>query len=436
MGAASFSTLLYLHFGYLTFPGFFLSFLGLLSLIGAAALAWKGIPGSLSLPHGFLIWLVMATLLAVAPLPWSHFIPQTWPSPWSDVSLALLVFGAGAIVWGAWHESRKLSKLRALAIAMGFIVGAVWTIKCTPDPLVDVWYMHNEAIRNLVHLKDPYDLDFASPYGDLYGIPRLTFYGYPPITLLIQVPFLLLFGDVRYASVAALLLAAWALRRIANNAGVPQFACDAAGALILIQARPFYMVEQAWTEPIVLALLALGILHWRKKNSPATLALGLAAKQFLWPFLIAAWFLPGIKLKEKVRSVLLLAAVTMPFFLWDPERFWYGVVQFHVTGDKTLPISNTIAYATQGHALVWPTWIGFVAWLAIAFACAMLRPMKVGTLLLFAAVAIGLLGFLGSKFYPNYEWLVASLPLLAILAGSSTPNPTNLTPAKSRIVSD
>src|SRR5262249_48163261 len=96
----------------------------------------------------------------------------------------------------------------------------------------------------------------------------------------------------------------------------------------------FFVLEQGWTEPFGVALLALVVLAATRRSRWLPLALGLllAWKQYTVLFLpLAALLLPRpFRWRAYLRLVLpaigVAAAITLPFFLWDPAAFWKSVV--------------------------------------------------------------------------------------------------------------
>jgi hypothetical protein len=103
-------------------------------------------------------------------------------------------------------------------IAASLLVG-VWMIRATPDPYIDVVEVHKEAIKALIHHRDPYRISFANIYESedsrkfynpeaLIGGRLAQAYPYPPPSLLLAAPGHVLLGDYRYSELALLLAAA------------------------------------------------------------------------------------------------------------------------------------------------------------------------------------------------------------------------------------
>jgi len=168
---------------------------------------------------------------------------------------------------------------RTLYVAMAGTI-----LYVSPRPFIDVFVFQQEGAAALLRGLNPYQLGFRDLYaasGETlrwYGPGivhdgRVWAYPYPPLTLLFEAPFLKILGDVRWANVVALAVAAWAIARI--HGGVLG---EVAAVFLLFQARTFFVLEQAWTEPLVLAAFAASLwLALREpRRVPHWLALGLA----------------------------------------------------------------------------------------------------------------------------------------------------------------
>ncbi len=427
LAGAAFSLAIFFNFGYQAGGSFAFAGLGVAALVAGVIVQQRSPLQHGPLAGALLAWFAVVTALAASDEPWSmfvHFAPHAWQPAWARV---LFIVALGLVAAGTVRDPRWASVVRLAILGVAFLLAATWTIDQSPTPGIDVWHMHTEAAQRLLHGHNPYSLAFANPYGP--GV--IDFYAYPPVTLLVQTASYVVLGDVRYASVGGILVAAGCARLLARQAGLPRFAADAAAAILLLQGRPFYMVEQGWTEPVVAGLAGLAALAWarRSQTGPVAVALALASKQFLWVYLPALAFarLTG---RELARATLVLAAVFLPFFLWGPAAFWRGVVISHFDGSAVniaypdvqpgdpWPNSDTVAVnLLQYHVdWQWPLWVGIALWLATAAAFVGARQRDVGTLFVTAAAGVACAGYFGSAFHPNYIWLVPVLGLLGVLA--------------------
>lgn len=250
----------------------------------------------------------MGTRYQVTLIVWAFFI-----------LLALLPFRAGRIVG------------LPLALATFFMIG-LWVLRTNDKPFIDVWVFQQQSAHALLHGQNPYAITFPNIYGagigvygsDLQSQDRVNFgYPYMPLSLFMAIPGYLLKGDVRYAHLVALTLAA---AFIAYSR--PGCISKMAGLLLLLSPRSFMVLEMAWTEPFVIFWLAATIscaCRW-PKGLPYALGLFLATKQYLIfavPLSLLLW--PG-GWKFVVKVVLTAIVVTAPLALWNFPAFWHSAV--------------------------------------------------------------------------------------------------------------
>lgn len=213
-----------------------------------------------------------------------------------------------------------------------------WLLQTAPNPRIDVYVFQRDASNALLRGQNPYAMTFPDIYGNspFYGPGlsvngRLTFgYPYPPLSLLLALPGHVLFGDYRYSQLGAMLLTG-ALMAFARPGRIG----TAAAALYLFSPRVFFVLEQGWTEPfVVLLLAAVGFVACRwPKAVPYVVGLFLAVKQYLvlaLPVVLLLLPRPRPSWPELGKSVWRLVAtgliVSLPLVLWDVNAFVKDVV--------------------------------------------------------------------------------------------------------------
>src|SRR6185295_11648029 len=97
-------------------------------------------------------------------------------------------------------------------------------------------------------------------------------YPYPPPSLLFAVPGHVLFGDYRYSELA-LLVAAAALMGLAYGTMPAMLAAS----LLLTTPRVWFVIEEGWTEPVGIFLLALTVVLMKRFPIPAGWVAGIFA---------------------------------------------------------------------------------------------------------------------------------------------------------------
>ncbi len=335
---------------------------------------------------------------------------------------------AGLVVLAAYlciHLRASLVRARFLLLLACFAVMGIAVIRASPRPWTDVWVIQQGAADALLHGSNPYSVTYPDIYGSLskqwYASEllvggRVAAFPYPPLSVLLELPFFAVFGDVRYALLAAMLALAWMLGKL-GAAG------ELAGLFVLFQPRTLFVLEQSWTEPLVLALFALALLASVRSRSAALagLAIGLvaASKQYS-PFLVVplAFGLPGeMRRKALLVAAAVAAAVLLPFALWDFQGFVRGVVRMQLVQPfrpDGLSLLSLWARMTGGGSNALAI-LGFLA--GIAVLAWVLRPQAGVAHLALSAAAAWLAVLLFSKqSFCNHYWLCSGL-LCASVAG-------------------
>jgi hypothetical protein len=321
------------------------------------------------------------------------------------VMIALGLFGRAARVW--------FPAVLALNLALG-----VWIVKASPDPWIDVVTVHRAAIEALMKREDPYRISFENIYGDeaknFYNPAaiagrRIAFgYPYPPVTLLLTVPGQVLLGDFRYAELAALIIAA-ALIGLSAAGLVPKLAA----CLLLTTPRGLFVLEQGWTEPIALLLLAATVFTMTRRPIAGAWIAGLLifTKQYL--FLAGPAFL-RFALGRPRRQVLPIlglagiaaAAATLPFALWHPNSFMNNVIWLQTREPFRTDSLSYLSWAARdgwGQGSFW--WAVGAACIAMLISLLYTPNTAAGFAATVALYSLAMFTF-GSKAFCNYYYFV------------------------------
>jgi hypothetical protein len=318
------------------------------------------------------------------------------------------------------HLRASLIKARFLLLLLTFGLMGIAVLRASPRPWVDVWVIQQggaEALRDGI---DPYSATYPNIYGKLTSKMlspelmvggRIAAYPYPPLALLAGFPAFVLFGDVRYALLALMIAAAFFLARAGEGVSG-----ELAALFVLFQPRTFFVLEQSWTEPLVLACFAAAVLACLRWRGPllAGAALGaLAASKQTSPFMLVplAFALPP----QGRRKALLIAAgvaaaLLVPFALWDVGGFFRGVIRMQLLQpfrEDSLSLSALLAH-------LWPADYGWLALVGLALSIALLAAcLRRNTSLLQAAAAAAAAWFvlllLNKQAFCNYYWLCVGL---------------------------
>jgi len=296
-----------------------------------------------------------------------------WIHPAFRWALAAEAALAGAVVAVSRRWRRRL--LPAL-LAVHFGLG-VWTLHASPAPFIDVFVFQTQGSDALLRGANPYAMTFPNIYrhGFFYGEHvvangRLLFgFPYPPLSLFLALLARLAAGDPRYAQLTAIVLAAACMAWSRGG----RLAAGAA-ALLLLTPRGFYVLEMAWTEPLLVGLLAATVFCACRfpRALPVMLGLMLCVKQYTVFMVPLIWLLTPLRGRALWRLLVGAATtalvVSLPLALLDPTSFYWSVLelQFHQPF-RIDSLSFLAASWSPGHAAP-PWWLAFLgAAAAVAF---------------------------------------------------------------------
>jgi hypothetical protein len=196
--------------------------------------------------------------------------------------------------------------IAAAAVAYGTIVSI------TPHPKIDVYAILQEAPEKLLRGENPYSIEVADPLAHT----SVSHYAYAPAMIYTTAPFVWVTGDVRYGMV--ILLAATAVFLVVFGNGESTLA----GLMgMLLPVTPF-LIEQSYTEPVVLAWFVATLYAVRKKHLIASAVLAgllLATKHYV--FIIMPYLVFSIPKGQRLRWSLVAASTfllaCLPFAAWD-----------------------------------------------------------------------------------------------------------------------
>jgi hypothetical protein len=361
-------------------------------------------------------------LLAAPPLMYANIGRGVLNPTLSAFTIALALLACVACFT---PERRRTIRIAAFSIFVVLHAGlGVWAIRAVPQPDIDVIVVQQKAIDKLAVGRSPYSLTFRDIYrggGQFYaegmssgthvqfGLP------YPPLTLAFIAPADWLFGDLRFAQIAALSAAALLMASL----GWTRHAILGA-ALLLTTPRVLFQVEQGWTEPFAIFLIALtAALIWRQSpNLPAALGLTMAIKQYLAGALLMLPLLPLRRAMPRRRTAAIAigtaAAVTLPFAVWDPRGFMNSVVLLQFREPFRQDSLSVLAWLA-GHGINLPTIATTAVAAALAAIAAIVKlPRSTGGF----AAGVMLLTFVlfafGKKAFCNYYFFVLGAMAVAI----------------------
>jgi len=248
---------------------------------------------------------------------------------------------------------------------------------------------------------------------------------YLPWTAVLLAPGRWLAGDVRWMLAAITVGTVLAVRRWAPlRDSVParlqgREQAAAVGALLLLLPGTATQVEQAWTEPLLLACLAgwaLALHRGRMGWAVVLLALGVASKQHLALLLpvLAVW--PRFGWRRTAAVAGLAGLLMLPWFLASPAAFWHDTVSLLITFQPLRFADTLFIAAMHEFGTPPPFWLtGAVVLATLVGVCLVVRRRNpgIGELLRWLALALLVANLMNKQAFYNQYWLVAALVLVS-----------------------
>ena len=345
----------------------------------------------------------------------------TYVPPGAALGVRLALAGTAFLAAAALLvPHRRAADAALLVAAAGHTAVVAALVRLDPAPRIDVWYTLQGFADAVGAGRNPYSEVWVGPPGIMRS------FTYLPWTGMLVSPGRWLLGDVRWALLAAMLLAALALRAASRPAN-PVAGSAAAGVLLLLPGTAT-QAEQAWTEPLLLACLAGAVVAVARRQAWAAVALvglALATKQHIAVLvpLLALWHRFG--LRHTVGAGLVAGGLVAPFLLTAPADLWHDTVTYLVTF-PALKFSNTL-YLAAVNDLGWapPFWLtGVVVLGTVAAVTVTVRRRRPGTaeLVRWAALVLAAANLVNKQAFYNQYWLVVALVVLSWALPQESPD--------------
>ncbi len=296
-----------------------------------------------------------------------------------------------------------------------------WMFRASPDPPIDVFGVHKDAISALLERQDPYDLPLVTVDRTGPSSPAspdvVVGYPYPPLTLLAAVPGQLLLKDYRYSELVAQVAAAALIGYSSSG-----LASKLAAVLLLTTPRGFMVLELGWTEPVALLMLSLTTFLMSYGPVRASWAAGmmLATKQYL-PFtglaVLRSLRLDAGRWKTALLWIVVAGAVCIvPFALWHPDSFMRSVIWLQTLEPfRTDALSFLVWADSNGYgrgSFLWAVGAALVAAVLSMFTTDNTPSGFAAS----AAITMFAMFALGSKAFCNYYYFVIGAMCIALAA--------------------
>jgi hypothetical protein len=355
-------------------------------------------------------------VLAYLRQPWELGRKVQW---WS---LALL---ATYLPWlsGKWNEPRLLAAARFSGFCVFVVLSGMDTIVASPQPYIDVWGIQMQAAPALLHGQNPYTSVAVIDTGPgtlTQGVPFV----YPPTQIYVtQLGWAL--GDIRYTMLGAVLVVGLAMRFMARHSDAPSLAKDAPALFLFLTPKLFFVVEQAWIDPVQLMFIALGLACAQSDRMTwAAVLLGIASssKQTMFWLPPLAGFCLGLRPLQWVAMLVAAILPPLPFVIWNFKALKYAnfdVLRGLPDRADSLTLNNWAHYNLQYD---FSGTVGFVlAGLVVVLACWRLRGVTQ------CAIAIATTYYVFFAFnrwaFANYYFLISGLAAIAAAVSYATLRP-------------
>jgi hypothetical protein len=331
----------------------------------------------------------------------SHGPAETWAHG------ALVVAGGGLLylVFQRGERSWVAAGIVAAAAAAG-VAGII----ASPRPPIDVWFMLQGASHALLHLRNMY----TQTWPGSHGITNL--FVYLPGTTILLAPFFFVFGDVRYGLLAALLAAVLAVRSLGGGNSIIVLSC-----IVILFPRVLYGIEQSWTEPLLLALIA-GTVWAVERRRPVLgvvcLAAALATKQHVLILLPLAAVWPGFGWRRTLTALSAAALVAVGWLIASPRAFVRGALTYNL---KLRPRLDSLSlFTTAIRSGREPTFVLVVLLMMIVLVVAVWwLPRTTPGFVLGSAWVLGMFDLVNKQSFFN-EWsLIVGLIILGVATMAS-----------------
>ena len=373
----------------------------------------------------------LAATFALAAVLHVTVRPYTYLSTGDGWLVRFVLAGSAVLValalLGSVRTGRRWLADAGLAVAViGYLIASVLLIHLDPTPKIDVWVTLQQAADGILRGDNMYAQNWTGSPGVQDAFTYLPFTGF------LLAPGRWLAGDVRWMLVVVTLLGVLAVRLLGRpeslntelpstaNVRTSQLAATGAAALLLLLPGTPTQVEQAWTEPLLMACLAGWALGVRRNNAVLAvvcLALGVASKQHLIVLLpvLAAW--PQFGLKKAVAAGGLAGVFVLPWIIASPTDIWHDTVTTLVNF-QPLIFADTL-YIAAVNDLSWtpPFWLtgaAVLTTLAVAVIQVRRRDPDLGTVLRWSALFLFVANLVNKQAFYNQYWLVAALVVISL----------------------
>jgi hypothetical protein len=394
-------------------------------VVTAVALAlwqWRGWRVQLTAPAVLLM--LAGSALATLAVPLFSYLAPT------GLAVATTVLVAGALLSALLLTARgrggaSVPMAAGVTAVLAYVACVTTAVISSPRPRIDVWVTLQQAADGMLRGENFYAMTWVGSPGIKDA------FTYLPWTEVLLAPGRWLFGDVRWAlgfwtlvGVAGVCLLAGSVDDDREGGGWSDrgswvWTASAATALLLLAPGTLTQVDQAWTEPLLLAAVVWWAVLVRRSPwwAVVPLALACASKQhfaLLLPILLV-WRPFGWR--RTLATGALAGALMAPWFLASPSDFIHDTITLLVSFHP-IRFANTVyllALNTFGvtlpfyvTGLVVAAALGAIAWTVWR------RQPSLAETLRWLALMLMVANLVNKQAFYNQFWLVGALVVVSL----------------------
>ena len=359
--------------------------------------------------------LLLSAVVAVT-VPMFSYLPH----PARTAAVAVIAAGSLACAVLLARPGPRTGPVTVGVAVATYLVGAVTAVVSDPTPRIDVWVTLQQAADGLVHGQNMYAMTWTGSPGIQDA------FTYLPWTAVLLAPGRWLFGDVRWALAFWTLVAVagvWMLARGAaprHTGGGWVWTAAAVTGLLVLAPGTLTQLDQAWTEPLLLA----GLVWWavlvqrdRAWWAVIPLALACASKQHLALLLPVLLVWRPFGWRRAVATGALTGVLVAPWFVASPPDFVHDTISLLV-GFHPIKFANTLyllALNTFGVTLPFAvTGVAVLGTLAAVCWTVWRRQADLADVLRWLALVLLVANLVNKQAFYNQFWLVGSLVVVSL----------------------
>ena len=363
-------------------------------------------------------WLAPAVLVGSVALTLTVPLFSYVRGGWLTAALVILTVG-GLGCAALLTRPGRTAALTAYGLAVATHVAlAVVAIVGDAAPKIDVWVVLQQGADAIARGENVY----TQQWTDSPGVQD--FFPYLPWMAMLTAPGRWVAGDVRWAVLAwslVLFAGLWALAR-----GRAERAAAVTAVLVLAPGA-LTQVDQAWTEPVLAALVVWWAVLVRRGHAwwaIVPLALACASKQhlaLLAPVLLV-WTPFGAR--RTLATGGLAGLLMLPWVVADPAAFVDDTVTTLLTFHPIRFANTWFLYALNEHGVTLPfavTGAVMIAAVAVAACAVWRRQPATAELLRWLALVLAVANLVNKQAFYNQFWLVGALVAASLAVAPRRP---------------